>query len=180
MLVRLILGFMLGLSVANQGFAGEGARIFIYRYRQFVGAAISPSVYCDEIQLARMENGRYFVTLPPGKHTFRSNDTQSGIELDSKDYQEYYIRVEITTGFAKGHGRLVVTPPEQGSYEVRKLKPLDPDKIKDGIHAISAVSRRNDGDSQPLEGTPLTNADVSALKAAGMGSTDHCKDQELS
>src|SRR5262252_11158775 len=70
--------------------------VYVYRYKQFVGSALAPSVYCDEVQLARMENGRYFaVKLDAGKHSFRSNDTQSGIELDAKAGHEYYIRVEI-------------------------------------------------------------------------------------
>ena len=36
------------------------ATVYVYRYKQFVGAALAPSVYCDDVQLARMENGRYF------------------------------------------------------------------------------------------------------------------------
>src|ERR1700732_5345482 len=93
--------------------------VYIYRYKQFVGSALAPSVYCDETELARAENGRYFaVKLDPGKHTFRSNDKQSGTELDVKAGQEYFLRVEIATGFAKGHGRLVLMPAEQGGYGV--------------------------------------------------------------
>src|SRR5580765_8108690 len=110
------------------------ATVHIYRYKQFVGGALEPSVYCDEVQLARMDNGRYFAAMvDPGKHTFRSNDTQSGIELDAKAGQEYFIRVEIATGFAKGHGRLILMSPEQGSYELKskKLKPLDASKVVD-------------------------------------------------
>jgi len=107
--------------------------VYIYRYKQFVGSALQPSVYCDEVQLARMENGRYFaVKLDPGKHTFRSNDQQSGVELDLKAGQEYFLRVEIATGMLKGHGRLVLTAPEQGRFEVKAgLKPLDEGKVVD-------------------------------------------------
>jgi hypothetical protein len=97
-----------------------------------VGGALSPSVYCDETELARMENGRYFtVRLDPGKHNFRSNDKQSGTELDMKAGQEYFLRVEIATGFMKGHGRLVLMSAEQGGYELKssKLKPLDSNKV---------------------------------------------------
>jgi len=45
--------------------------------------------------------------------------------------QEYFLRVEIATGFAKGHGRLVLMSTEQGGYELKssKLKPLDPNKV---------------------------------------------------
>jgi hypothetical protein len=117
------------------------ATVHIYRYKQFVGSALSPSVYCDENELARMENGRFFVArLSPGKHTFRSNDKQAGIEVELKGEQDYYIRVELATGMMKGHGRVVLVTPEQGSYEINKLKPLDRDKVKDtGRVAIANV-----------------------------------------
>src|SRR5215469_10653220 len=108
------------------------ATVYVYRYKQFVGSALSPSIYCDGGELARMENGRYFTAnLEPGKHTFTSDDKQSGIDLDLKAGEEYFIRVELATGFAKGHGRLVLVPREQGSYELKsdKLKPLDANKV---------------------------------------------------
>lgn len=110
------------------------ATVYFYRYKQFVGSALEPSVYCDEVQLARMDNGRYFsVALAPGKHAFRSNDKQSGLELDMKAGQAYFIRVEIATGFWKGHGRLIQMTSEQGSYELKskKLQPLDASKTVD-------------------------------------------------
>lgn len=110
------------------------ATVYVYRYKQFTGSALAPSVFCDESQLARMENGRYFsVRLDPGKHVFHSNDKQSGIELDAKAGQQYFIRVELVAGVMKGHGRLILVAPEQGAYELQspKLKPLDADKIVD-------------------------------------------------
>src|SRR5437868_4353503 len=110
----------------------EKAKVYFYRYKQYAGSALSPSVYCDEVELARMENGRYFtVKLDPGKHTFRSNDKQSGSELDVKAGQQYFLRVEIAAGMMKGHGRLILTDPEQGRYEVNssKMKPLDLKKV---------------------------------------------------
>jgi hypothetical protein len=106
--------------------------VYVYRYKQFVGSALQPSVFCDDAQLARMENGRYFTAkVDAGKHTFRSNDQQSGVELDLKPGQEYFLRVEIATGMLKGHGRLVLTAPEQGRFEVKGLKPLDEGKVAD-------------------------------------------------
>src|SRR5712675_1007410 len=67
----------------------DKAVVYFYRYKQYAGSALAPSVYCDEAELARMENGRYFtVKLAPGKHTFRSNDKQSGVEVDLKPGQE--------------------------------------------------------------------------------------------
>jgi len=115
------------------------ATVFVYRYKQFVGSALAPSVYCDEVQLARMENGRYFAAmLDPGKHTFRSNDAQSGVELELKAGQNYFVRVEIATGFMKGHGRLILMSPEQGRYELTssKLKTLDSGKVADASRVV--------------------------------------------
>ena len=108
------------------------ATVYIYRYKQFVGAALAPSVYCDEVQLARMDNGRYFATtFEPGKHIFRSNDEQSGIVLLATAGQQYFIRVDIAAGFMKGHGRLQLMDSQQGTYELTsdKLKPLDAGKV---------------------------------------------------
>jgi hypothetical protein len=118
--------------------------VYIYRYKQFVGSALEPSVYCDETQLARMDNGRYFsVEVEPGKHTFYSNDKQSGLELHVKAAEKYFVRVEIAAGMMKGHGRLILMAPEQGSYELKskKLKPLDAGKIVD--HARVSVAEAN-------------------------------------
>lgn len=108
--------------------------VYVYRYKQFVGSALAPSVYCDETQLARMDNGRYFaVAVEPGKHTFYSNDKQAGLVLDVKRGEKYFVRVELVAGMMKGHGRLILMAPEQGSYELssKKLKPLDENKIAD-------------------------------------------------
>ena len=113
--------------------ASEGqATVYIYRYKQFVGSALSPSVFCDDTELARMENGKFFVVkLAPGKHVFHSNDKQAGIEADLKAGLDYYIRVEIAPGMMKGHGRLISVASEQGSYEIKTLKSLPADKVKD-------------------------------------------------
>ena len=124
--------------------ASSKGLVYIYRYKQFVGSALEPSVYCDETQLARMDNGRYFIaTVDPGKHTFHSNDKQSGLELDVKAGEKYFVRVEIAAGVMKGHGRLVLMSPEQGSYELKskKLKPLDPGKVVDQAR-VSLVEAR--------------------------------------
>lgn len=119
------------------------ATVYFYRYKQYVGSALSPSVYCDEGELARMENGRFFAAkLTPGKHVLRSNDKQSGIEAELKGGQEYYVRVELVPGAWKGHGRLTLVQPEQGAYEVKKLKPLDAEMVKDKEHVGGSAASR--------------------------------------
>ena len=106
--------------------------IYFYRIKQFAGSSLEPSVYCDDKELARMDNGRYFgVTLEPGKHTCRMGDKQTGFELDMKPGEEYYAKVTIDTGFWKGHGRLTLLQKEQGAFELKKVKPLGASKVKD-------------------------------------------------
>lgn len=108
------------------------ATIYFYRIKQYAGSALEPTVYCDDKELARMDNGRYFgVTLAPGKHTCRMGDNQTGFELDAKPGQAFYAKVSIETGFWKGHGRLTLMQPEQGAFELKKVKPLGAGKVKD-------------------------------------------------
>jgi hypothetical protein len=136
--------------------------VYVYRYKQFVGSALAPSVYCDEAQLARMENGRYFaVNVDPGQHTFRSNDKQSGIQLDVKPGQEYFIRLEIAAGFMKGHGRLILTAAEQGRYELQsnQLKPLDPSKVSD-TSRVSVTEAKFDRPLPPSNSAPSASANA--------------------
>ncbi|MDT4894944.1 MAG: hypothetical protein QOH25_21 [Acidobacteriota bacterium] len=107
------------------------ATIYFYRIKQFAGAALEPGVYVDDKEVASMDNGRFFgVTLEPGKHTFRMGDKQTGFEIDMKAGQVYYARVSIEMGFWKGHGRLTLLQPEQGAFEIKKVKPLGISKVK--------------------------------------------------
>ena len=106
--------------------------IYFYRIKQFAGSALEPSIYCDEKELARMDNGRYFgVTLAPGEHTCSMGDKQTGFVLDVKAGEQYYARVTIDTGFWKGRGRLTLMQKEQGAFELKKVKLLAVDKVKD-------------------------------------------------
>jgi len=141
--------------------------VYVYRYKQFVGSALAPSVYCDEVQLARMENGRYFaVNVDPGQHTFRSNDKQSGIQLDVKPGQEYFIRLEIAAGFMKGHGRLILTAAEQGRYELQsnQLKPLDADKVAD-TSRVSVTEAKFERPPAPATSAPSASANAAPKSA---------------
>jgi hypothetical protein len=132
-----------GVAHAAPAANAGAAQVYVYRYRQFVGSGLEPSVYCDDMQLARMDNGRYFVAaVESGPHTFRANDKQSGILIDLKPGEQYYLRVELAPGLLKGHGRLVLVPKEQGEFEVAKLKPLGPDKIKDPVRVASSGTPR--------------------------------------
>ncbi len=112
--------------------SGEKVRVNVYRYKQFVGKGLRPSIYCDGKDVARLQSGRYVaLELPPGTHTFRSNDKQSQVELDLKAGQQYYLRIDLAAGFWKGHGRLTLVQAEQGAGELKQMKPVDTGMIKD-------------------------------------------------
>jgi hypothetical protein len=125
-----------GSATASQT-KNSQATVYIYRDKHFAGGALAPSVFCDDFELARMTNGRFLVAkFAAGKHLFRSNDNQEGVDLDLKGGQDYYIRMEVGPSTMKG--RLVLVAPEEGGYGIKKLKPLDADNIKDSDHVIDA------------------------------------------
>lgn len=101
----------------------------MYRQHRYVGAALAPSIFIDDKEVARVGNGRRVgVKLSPGTHTVRSDDKSSAITLDVKPGQEYFVRVDETTGFLKGHGKLTLLLPEQGSPEYKLQKPIEPER----------------------------------------------------
>jgi hypothetical protein len=124
----LFLAAMSGQEAPNP--TGNTARVNVYRYKQYMGKGIRPSIYVDEKDVVRLQSGRY-VALAPGKHSFRSTDKQSQIDVELKAGQEYYIRIDIAPGMWKGHGRLTLVQPEQGAGELKQMKPVDEGMIKD-------------------------------------------------
>jgi hypothetical protein len=109
--------------------ATESAFLHVYRQRRYAGSGLAPSIYVDDRQIARVGNGRHVcVRLTPASHQIRSDDKSSAISLDVKAGQEYYIRIDEETGFWKGHGRLTLVLPEQGSAEYKLQKPIEEDR----------------------------------------------------
>ena len=114
-------------SAANS----EEATVFIYRPKKIVGSALEPSVFVDETELARMDNGRYFaIKVKPGKHIIRMTDDKKGYALDMGPGQKYFFRIGVEAGMFKGHGKITLDDAERSIKEIQKLKFLDQDKIK--------------------------------------------------
>jgi len=106
--------------------AQNTATVHFYRYKQYDGAALNPSVYCDGVEVTRIPNGRFFTTqVPAGVHTFTSNDKQAGAQLTLEAGKDYYFRVDLQAGFWKGHFRLDMVPIEQGKFDESRLKHAD-------------------------------------------------------
>lgn len=107
------------------------ATVFVYRPKKMVGGALEPSIFVDDVELARMDNGRYFAfKMKPGKHIVRMTDQKKAYALDMGPGQTYYFRVGIEAGMWKGHGKLTLDDRERAIEEIKKLKFLGQDKIK--------------------------------------------------
>jgi hypothetical protein len=111
--------------------SSEDATVYVYRPNKMVGRALEPSVFVDEIELARMDNGRYFaLKLKPGKHIVRMTDDKKGYALDMGPGQTYFFRIGLEAGMWKGHGKITLDDADRAIKEIRKLKFIGQDKIK--------------------------------------------------
>lgn len=179
---RLCSAIVLSAALASPVLASDTSRVFVYRYREFTGGGHSPSVYCDGVESARLENGRWFVlTLPPGKHSFDLRSKQQPpFDVETESGQDYFFRLDY------GAGKLVPVSFEQGSSEIQKYKQLDPVKVRDYSRVApqgyaltfirpptssspSSPAQPSPQTDNPPEVQPLKNSDVVALKTAGMG-----------
>ena len=109
----------------------EQATVFIYRPDKWAGYALEPSVFVDETELARMDNGRFFaIKLKPGKHIVRMTDEKKGYAVDMGPGQTYFFRIGMEMGMWKGHGKITLDDRERAVKEIKKLKFIGKDKIK--------------------------------------------------
>jgi len=107
------------------------AVVYIYRPSKMVGKALEPSVFVDDIELARMDNGRYFaLRLKPGKHIIHMTNDKKGYAIDMGPGQTYYFRVGIEMGMWKGQGKLTLDDAPRAIEEIKKIKFIGKDKIK--------------------------------------------------
>ncbi len=114
------------------------ATVHFYRYKQYMGSALRPSIYCDGIQLGRLGSGHFLdVKVPVGPHTFYAEDKQAGAVVTLEPGKDYFFRADVQVGFWKGHFRLTMVMPDQGKYDVTQLTPLD---SKDAVHELPPAS----------------------------------------
>lgn len=120
----------------------EKVTVYIYRPSKMVGRALEPSVFCDGVELGRMDNGRYFVlNLAPGKHIIHLTDDKKGYEIDMGAGQTYYFRMGIEAGMWKGNGKILLESNEKGAAEVKKIKPIGADKVKDKTMVVPVAEK---------------------------------------
>jgi hypothetical protein len=122
------------VAVATETSATSNATdaiVYIYRPSKMVGKALEPSVFVDDMELARMDNGRYFaLKLKPGKHIIHLTDDKKGYAIDMGPGQTYYFRIGIEMGMWKGHGKITLDDADRAVKEIKKIKFIGQDKIK--------------------------------------------------
>ncbi len=124
--------------------------VYIYRPSKMVGGALEPSVFADKAELARMDNGRYLtLKLKPGKHVIQMTDDKKAFAIDMGPGQTYYFRVGIEMGMWKGHGKLTLEDAEKAVPEIKKLKYLGKDKIKDHTMVVEIDPKGTESPKQP-------------------------------
>jgi len=108
------------------------ATMIVYRPREYMGAALRPTVVLDGKDLVNIGNGKVFVApLIPGHHTFEMDDKKSGTTVDLKPGQDVYLKIEIVPGFWKGGGKMTQVAPQQGNYEATRLDLIELKEIED-------------------------------------------------
>lgn len=102
------------------------ATVCFYRSSSLVAAAIHPSLFIDGANIGSLGRGQKFTyTVSPGKHRIRSTAKDSGIDLDAKAGETYYVRLNLKMGFLKGRGTVTLMNSQQGENELAKASEKD-------------------------------------------------------
>lgn len=130
-LACLLLGMM--LCALAYGTAEQAKSLIVfYRPKRFTGSALTPSIYVDGKQVARLDNGRYFsLPVDPGQHEITSSMKHAPLELTPKPGETIYLEMVILMGTWRGGGRLIPAPADDAQSAIKKLKPLDQKWVTD-------------------------------------------------
>src|SRR5258708_9852878 len=119
----LLLLLLPAATLAQDQKPAQTATICFYRAHRFEGVGLKPPGVVDELEVAHLHNGDAVqVTVNAGSHKLHSNDKSTGIELDAKPGQTYFVRVDIKTGGWKGHGQGTFIDPQEGKNEFSQQK----------------------------------------------------------
>lgn len=111
---------------------GPDALVVFYRPKRFMGSGLTPSVYMDGNELARLDNGRFFsIRLTPGKHQVSSSMKHPPLDVEVKSGETVYLEMVILSGNWRGGGRFVPAPTDDALAAIGKLKSLDQNWVKD-------------------------------------------------
>lgn len=98
--------------------------ILFYREPHANTGYFKPAVFCDGVEVARIENGGYFqITAPEGLHTCTVESLQRPvIEVDVLSGKVAHVHVQLLPGF-KEHAALANTTESEYNKQQARLKP---------------------------------------------------------
>jgi hypothetical protein len=113
------------------------ATVYVYRKGGFAGCGVKPVIWCDEVLLARVSCGKYFmVQVSPGQHVFRSDNPQSKIAIEFGAGRTYYLRADSVPNTYQERGLLFAVAAKEGGLAVQSLKPLPREEIQDATMVV--------------------------------------------
>ena len=117
---------------------GRSASIYVYRNWRTFGAAIEPALYLDDLEIAKMANGSYFLLkVEPGVHTIRSTDKKVELNMGFKSGTDYFVRIDLRpTWYSIGKGEPILESCEAFRSGVKDLKPLTAHHVRDKQRVI--------------------------------------------
>jgi hypothetical protein len=104
--------------------------LHLYRSHRLVAAIQKPDVYIDGNKITKIANSQAIqMVLAPGKHTI--SVSKRGIEsevpisnFDMRAGQEYWVRVEISSGAWAAHSKLFLVPSDQALLESNRMEEI--------------------------------------------------------
>lgn len=125
-------------AAATPARADGKAVVFIYRPGKYAGKALEPSVFCDGVEVGRMDNGRYIVLLlAPGEHRIHMTQDNKRVDLKLGAGEAAFVRIKMVMGLMKGRGEPALSDEEDAAKHLKKMEPLGADKFKDSALAVT-------------------------------------------
>ena len=92
-----------------------------------------PIAFCDGQRIAAVQGGKYIkINVSAGKHTFTSNNSNSGFDLDVKPGGDYYLKL-TGTSITSDNGRFELADPTTSRTEMIRMEPLKITDINGGV-----------------------------------------------
>lgn len=119
----------------------DRALVYVYREAGFVGGGVSYMVRANDVEIATLPAGGYFVYhASPGEIEFSAKtEARTSVTIDAEAGKTYYIKGTVGVGVFVGHPHLVVVPNDVGAKEIAACK-LVPGARSDGTVPPAAES----------------------------------------
>jgi hypothetical protein len=91
-----------------------------------------PIAFCDGQRIAAVQGGKYVkMNVSAGKHTFTSNNSKEGFDLDVKPGGDYYLRLTGTS--LSENGKFELADATTTRTELIRMEPLKITEINAGV-----------------------------------------------